>query len=196
MRRVIGTYLVLQVLAGGPAVALAHGTDQGQLLAPPHQMFQAMLLYAEQGEFARVEKGLAHVQPLLEEVRRHFGADLGGEVRQAAARHDRRATEAAILKLVFHDMKHDLETVLDQEETRQVRLVSLRLAYLDFLLLEPRVDRQAGRPAGATSRRFKVIYQRMQEARPAGAALDAALVEQIQAIERECLGAFPEWKIP
>ena len=187
-RRVRAAALGILALAAAASPALAGGPGRAGLPAPPHQMLQALLHYADQGVFDRLEKGVAYLEPLLADLRGHRPEDTGEAIRWAAARRDRAAARGAILRVAFLDMKHELQTAADPATPQPRRLVSLRLAYLDFALLAPRLP-----AAAALERRFRALYERLRERTPEP-AVEPALRQMAGDLDRECSAAFPEWR--
>ncbi len=184
-------------MRGGLALALAaslafpmqarSGPAGANLPAPPQQMFEAMLLYAEQGDFDKAGRVLKNMAPLLEEIKAAYGADLAGETSAALAEGDVWQAQTAVLKMVYYHMKLELAAAL--KARGRPSIVSVRVAYLDYLFLVPRLKRKDEKLAAEAERRFRAVHELVTSGRTASTAGDEARLH-VREIERICLLAL------
>ncbi|MEK7383338.1 MAG: hypothetical protein AAB262_08640 [Elusimicrobiota bacterium] len=178
MRRVLS--LAAAAALTFPAQAWPASAD-ARLPAPPQQMFEAMLFYAEQGSFDKAVRVLDNMAPLLLEIKAAYGTDLAGETRAALKKRDAWQAQTAVLKVVYYHMKLELATALQAQGHRA--LVSVRVAYLDYLFLVPRLRRKDKTLAAAAERHFKSVHELVGSDRTAAKAEDSAAIH-IPEIER------------
>jgi len=157
------------------------------LPAPPQQMLEAMLLYSEQGDFDKAARVLEKMAPLLDELYAAYGIELAGGVREALKKGDAWETQAAVLKVVYYHMKLELAAALKARGRQAV--VSVRLAYLDYLFLEPRLERRDKKRAVEAEQRFKSLHKLLASGRTAAETRDEAALH-VREIERICLRAL------
>lgn len=171
------------VLLAFPVPAPAQHSSAA-LPAPPQQMLEAMLLYSEQGDFDKAERVLEKMAPLLAELDAASGIDLAGGVRKALKKGDAWEVQTAILKVVYYHMKLELAAVL--KARGRAAVVSVRLAYLDYLFLVPRLERKDKELAAEVERRFRAVHTLLTYDRAAAGARDEVALH-IGEIERICL---------
>lgn len=172
------------------AAALLAFPGQGwcaALPAPPQQMFEAMLLYAEQGDFAKAGRILEKLAPLLDELRAAYGTDLAGETREALKKGGAWEAQTAILKVVYYHMKLELSAALKAEGRSAIG--SVRMAYLDYLFLVPRLKDRDKKPAAEAELRFKAVHKLVISGLAASEMKEEARA-QVREIERICLQAL------
>ena len=157
------------------------------LPAPPQQMFEAMLLYAEQGEFDKAGRVLEKMAPLLDEIKSAYGTDLAEEARKALENGGAWEFQAAVLKIVFHHMKLELSRALKARSRASV--VGVRVAYLDYLFLAPGLKRKDPELAAEAERRFKSVYELVVSS-PMGPWNEDGAQAHVREIERLCLLAL------
>ncbi|MDA8132094.1 MAG: hypothetical protein M0011_11385 [Elusimicrobia bacterium] len=167
-----------------PAPALPAGAA---LPVPPQQMFEAMQLYIEQGDFDKAGRILEKMVPLLDELKTAYGTDLYGETRLALKKNDAWEAQSAVLKVVYFHMKSELSRAIVQ--SGRSAAVAVRVAYLDYLFLAPRVSRKNSGLAGEAERRFKAVYELVSSGR-AGPEREKETWAHVREIERICLLAL------
>lgn len=156
----------------------------GGLPLPPERMFEAALHYVEGGELAKAGRVLDNMGPLLDELGAAFGLDLAAETRKAMGTGDVSQARAAVLKAVYYHMRLELAHALKARGHQAG--VNVRVAYLDYLLLSPRLlrDRKLAREA---ERLFRSVHELVAAATPEARDLAAG---QVREIERVCLPAL------
>lgn len=146
----------LAVLLGAALLAEPAGAAGTGLPAPPvpaYEAFEAMLAYCEDGRLDRLGALVRRSEALLAEVDSSPGAAVRARLEAALEGGDRGEAEAAVLRLIYFHMMLELRRTLSDERPRPA---GLRLAYLDYLFLEPRLRREA---AAAAEAEFKAAHE-------------------------------------
>ncbi|MEK7721465.1 MAG: hypothetical protein AAB359_03655 [Elusimicrobiota bacterium] len=156
------------------------------LPAPPQQMLEAMLLYSEQGDFDKAARVLKKMAPLLDELNAAYGIDLADGARNALKKGDAWEAQTAVLKVVYYHMKLELAAALKARGRQAV--VRLRMAYLDYLFLAPRLKRKDKKLAAEVEKGFKSVHNLLASGRTAAGAQDEAAFH-VREIERICLSS-------
>lgn len=183
MRKLFAIAAAAALVLPGPVSALSAAA----LPAPPQQMFEAMLLYTEQGDYDKAGRVLEKMSPLLEEIKAVYGLDLAAETRAVLKKGDAWEARTAVLRVVHYHMKLELAAALLQHGRAAV--VNVRVAYLDYLLLAPRLERKDKKLAAEVERRFKSVYELVVSGR-AGSMNEDEAFAHIREIERLCLIAL------
>ena len=181
MRRFL-SYLAAALLAF--PVPVLSGVPSAALPAPPQQMLEAMLLYSEQGDYGKAARVLEKMSPLLNELEALYGVDLAGGVRKALKKGDAWEVQTAVLKVIYYHMKLDLAAALKARGRPAV--VSVRMAYLDYLFLAPRLESKDKKLVAEVERRFKSVHNLLASKQPTAEEADEAALH-VREIERICL---------
>lgn len=165
-------------------VSAAAQLSSAALPAPPQQMLEAMLLYSEQGDFDKAGRVLEKMAPLLVELNAAYGVDLAGGVRKALKKGDAWEAQTAVLRVVYFHMKFELAAAL--KARGRAAVVSVRLAYLDYLFFVPRLELKDKELAAEAERRFRAVHKLLTSGLTAAGARDEAALHIVE-IERICL---------
>ncbi|MBI5597555.1 MAG: hypothetical protein HY928_15805 [Elusimicrobia bacterium] len=125
---------------------------------PDHQVFEALLAYAEAGRFDRLEKLLPYTERTVPGPEGRSG---GGEgLRAAVTRRDAKGVGTEVRRLIVLHMR-ELFARAGEEPARAS--VLLRMAFLDFRLLEPGLRGRDPASAMKAEAAFKAVYAAIKE---------------------------------
>lgn len=173
--------LLAAALIALPAAAAGPRAD---LEIPPHQVFQAMLAYADEGHFDRVAKILDRSGGLIAELEGFSGEALAKPLRAAVSAQNAWDVQSGILRLAYQHMRLEFSRASRGGGAGFSR--SLRLGYLYFLFLKPRLASRAPRNAAEA----EALFRALDEGRASGPDGNASLkFERIAAL---CQTAFPK----
>lgn len=181
MKRIVALAAAVVLVLPGPARSWPAAEG---LPVPPQQMFEAMLLYAEQGEFDKVGRVLEKMAPLLDEIKAAYGAEPAGEIRKALEKGDAWEAQTAVLQVVYYHMKLELSAALKTQG--RPGIVRVRVAYMDYLFFVLRLTRKDKELVAEVERRFKLLNNLVASNRTDSGREDEAGVH-VREIERICL---------
>lgn len=152
------------------AVAAPHQYER--LRFAPYEVFEAMLAYAEQGDFEPLLRGASYASPLFEAL--PGGAEVERQLKKAAATRDSRAALAAVQRLLLIDLRFNMRGAAGPGGLERERL---QMAFVDYHFLAPRVRAADARLDRRIRAAFRTAYETgdTAELRAATQTLPAAL---------------------
>ncbi len=184
MRRAPPLLFALLLAAPFPAAA---APPRPAMIVEPYEIYKVMLVYAAEGDFGKVEKCLGHLSPVLARIKDRSGADAGQELRRALAGKNPAAVRAETRELIAQDIRADLLEAL--EGPGHSRRVSVKLAYLSYLTLEPRIKEKSAPLARKIEKLFKSLYK-LVKAGDAGS--EKEIQDHVRAIEKKLSSTLSE----
>ena len=169
------------LLLGPPCAAQDY---RDGLMLPAPQLYERMLGYARDKDFAKVERSLQAVKPVLDALKARHGPDLEVEIRDSIDKNDADSVLRGIRRLVVLDMKDQMRLARENAGASKERAATrFRGAYLDYLLV-----------SGTVQDRNFTADQRIKNAFRRGVLVGSAegLGSAADEIERELAAALPE----
>lgn len=124
----------------------------------PYEFYEALLVYDKEGNLDGISRLLKHLKPLLHHLYDEFGTDWEREINQGIRKRTAEKVRAAILKLIFTDMRSHL-TAANRAKTRSQRKKRLYMAYTNYAFLSPTISRKDKKLDLAIRKTFRDIYR-------------------------------------
>jgi hypothetical protein len=156
--------LAIGVLASAPT--RAQGDPYDDLPFSAYEIYEAALHYASDSDFEQLAKSLKYFSSLVDAMGKSCGEDLGAQLRESIAKKDPVKARAALLKVIFSDMRRHLAAaarVSGDEREDQVQM-----AFTLYAFLSPEVVAKDKPRDEAVRAAFRQIHR----------AADAALIRE------------------
>jgi hypothetical protein len=155
-RGLLGLALCAAMLS--PAPASAQAQYEGLSFAP-YEIYEAILLYADDSNFEGLEKSLKYLRPLLKYLGREYGQDLEGEIKKKIDGRDAPAVKRLLCKVILADMHLHLRAA-EAPGRKGDFAERIQMAYTNYKLLSPVIVVRGGKSADAELRKaFKDLYR-------------------------------------
>lgn len=191
--------LYLIILIAIPGVARGQPYREG-LSIPPVQVFGGMLGFAKAGDFAKIERSLHLLTPLLSALFQKYQVDHGSETRSAISAKDKDKVLKEVQRLISSDMRDlfDQADIVIRESNEKAK-VKFKTAFLDYLLLGPFIEARSFKSDGKIKRAFRDIQFTIDGSAPygttgPGAISPEAIRKMSDEIIKEIQSVMPEWK--
>jgi hypothetical protein len=141
-----------------PAPAAAQEQYEGLAFAP-YEIYEAILLYADDANFEGLEKSLKYLKPLLKHLGREYGQDLEGEIKKKIDGRDAPAVKRLLCRVILADMHLHLRAA-EAPGRKGDFAERVQMAYTNYKLLSPVIVIRGGKGADAELRKaFKDLYR-------------------------------------
>lgn len=108
---------------------------------PPYEFYEAVLNQCGDENYNALGRSMEHLAPLLDAIQARLGADPRAEIASAIAEKDAEKTRAALLRLIFLDLKLNLEEA-GRAAAAARRNDLLQMAYTNYYFLSHEVSRR------------------------------------------------------
>ena len=132
----LGRFLFLSLLCYFSAFKAYAGDVQNEMLAPPADVFERMLIAAEKGEYEKINKALKLLEPLATQVNQVFSVDIKKELEKAIAAKERETTISVIQRFICLSIKTNLTNCFEGVADRYQITPRIRGAYSEYLVLD------------------------------------------------------------
>lgn len=132
--------LIVALALAAPGLPAAQVQYRG-IPFPPYEFYEALIQQSEDADFSAMTQSIAYLTPLFRAVQERFAADPRAEIEQAIAGRDATRARAAVLRLVFLDLKLNLDEAASVPTVKR-RKELLQIAYTDYYFLSGEVGRR------------------------------------------------------
>ncbi len=195
------TYLIISgVLSLFYHTHSAQAQLHGQKIEQPQFVtFQSIMWFAENEDYEKISKSLPFLGKITAEIKDRFGVNMVSEIEIALRKRNKATTLLTVHKLIFYDMKN-LFFLVEQMGIKSPgkSLTWVKTAYLDYLLLAPKVKRKHFKTHQHIKRLFKQVVSVLNFETSPFAAQKAEVKKRVlrltEEIEAECLKVFPDFE--
>ncbi len=118
-------------------------------------IYAAMLRFTDSEDYAKIVKSLPIMSTIFSEIKRKFNVDIEAEIVSAIKQQSRTKLKAALLKAVYYDMKDIFYEVNKSSGVKGKKiLVWIKIATMDFKILEPFLGLKSSRVPSAIKEEF------------------------------------------
>jgi hypothetical protein len=161
-------YIAIAIaLALGIPTAAAHADDPyDHLPASPYDVYHATLRFAEDGNFAALDRSLKHMRPLLRFFGQQCGMDLEGDLKDAIAHRNGGQAARVIVIAIWADLRRHLQAAVPAGAA-SVKRDEIHMAFALYRLGAPEVSQRDQALDGRVRERFRELYRtdRVDDAR-------------------------------
>lgn len=128
---------------------------------PPYEFYEALLAYADQGDYDSLPRGLKSILPLLKYLDRTYGERLQEQLNAAVRDHDSARLMERLHRVIYLDLVSHLEaTVAGPVTSRRDRA---QMAFINYTFLSPEVRRHSRERDQAIRRSFRELLEGSSE---------------------------------
>lgn len=125
---------------------------------PPFEFFEAIVGYADRQDYPALSKCLEYLKPVNQAIRKDWNVDPCAEIEKGIFRKDAAIVRKAVWKLIFFDMKVNLQNAQKADDWSKQR-EAVQMAYVNYMFLAPVIARQSKDQERALREMLKKIYR-------------------------------------